>query len=195
VQLHNPYIATPLSIASYRMATSPSDQNNKNVLAWLDRLQASVKDAGGKAGPLAFKKARSPSTAFVADDQQDDSDDEASGGRKLTHAQRFGLVPVEEIPEEDGEGVAADPDEVERARSALPDSHVPLGLIANLSLSNNPKVKSVKKDGKEELNDEDLNDDNVVRDLSHFPLKVKYLNCSSGGSKRNILLAWPFYGP
>jgi hypothetical protein len=113
----------------------------------------------------------------------------------LTHAQRFGLVPVEEIPEEDGEGAAADPDEVERARSALPDSHVPLGLIANLSLSNNPKVKSVKKDGKEELNDEDLNDDNVVRDLSRFPLKVKYLNCSSGGSKRNILLAWSFYGP
>ncbi|KAF7311314.1 hypothetical protein MKEN_01033100 [Mycena kentingensis (nom. inval.)] len=42
-QLHNPYIATPLSIASYRMATSPSDTTNRNIIAWLDRLQASVR--------------------------------------------------------------------------------------------------------------------------------------------------------
>ena len=28
------------------MATSPSDSNNKNILAWLDRLQASVQSNG-----------------------------------------------------------------------------------------------------------------------------------------------------
>ncbi|TFY54810.1 hypothetical protein EVJ58_g8640 [Rhodofomes roseus] len=45
-ELHNPYAATPLSIASYRMATSPSDHNNRNVIAWLDRLEESVQAAG-----------------------------------------------------------------------------------------------------------------------------------------------------
>ena len=37
------------------MATSPSDQNNKNVLDWLDRLEDSVRTAGGSAGPSAFE--------------------------------------------------------------------------------------------------------------------------------------------
>ncbi|KAG2097934.1 uncharacterized protein F5147DRAFT_714479 [Suillus discolor] len=38
-QLHNPYLATPLSVASYKAATSPSDSDNMNVVDWLDRLQ------------------------------------------------------------------------------------------------------------------------------------------------------------
>jgi len=50
---------------------------------------------------------------------------------------------------------------------SLPDSHVPLGLLANLALSNNSKVRAAKKEGreKEEILAEEVNldDDNVVR--------------------------------
>ena len=60
-QIHNPYLATPMSIASYRMATSPTDQNNQNVLAWLDRLQASVQAAGASAGWTSTQRTRRPS--------------------------------------------------------------------------------------------------------------------------------------
>jgi len=40
------------------MATSPSDQNKRNVLSWLDRLQSSVRDAGSSAGPDIFTELR-----------------------------------------------------------------------------------------------------------------------------------------
>ncbi|KAG6889467.1 hypothetical protein C0995_000994 [Termitomyces sp. Mi166 len=146
-QLHNPYIATPMSIASYRMATSPSDQNNKNILEWLDRLQASVRSAGGKAGPNAFKDLRG------TDAEEDDSDTEEF------HAQRFGLVAP---PDDDdsqtvgGEDHTGPTDKL----SSLPDFDAPLGLIANLSLSNN-KSKG-KKDAKDvAAAEENLDDDDV----------------------------------
>jgi hypothetical protein len=50
------------------MATSPSDQNNKNVLAWLDRLQSSIRDAGSQKGPQAFRHLRD------FENSEDDSD-------------------------------------------------------------------------------------------------------------------------
>ncbi|KAG6885330.1 hypothetical protein C0993_003178 [Termitomyces sp. T159_Od127] len=147
-QLHNPYIATPMSIASYRMATSPSDQNNKNVLEWLDLLQSSVRSAGGKVGPSAFKDPRGLST------EEDDSDAEE------THAQRFGLVAPPE--DDDSQTVGGEDNTAANDKlSSLPDSDTPLGLIANLSLSNN-KLKS-KKDTKEVVDTgDDLDDDDVV---------------------------------
>lgn len=139
-----------MSIASYRMATSPSDQNNRDVLAWLDRLQSSVRDAGKKAGPRAFLDTRNS-----RNNEEDDSDAESDN---RTHAQVYGLV----APDDDEVAGNCDlsAEEVENLQSSLPDSHVPLGLIANLSLSNN-KAKG-KKDHKEGLSEEDLNDDNVV---------------------------------
>ncbi|RDB22039.1 Protein priB [Hypsizygus marmoreus] len=148
-QLHNPYIATPMSIASYRMATSPSDQNNRNILAWLDRLQSSVRTAGGKGGPSAFKDLRGTNPA-----DDDDSDVEES------HAQRYGLVPP---PDDDDATVGGDESagQANDKLSSLPDSHVPLGLIANLSLSNN-KAKHGKKDQKDIIaSEENLDDDDV----------------------------------
>ncbi|KAL0566819.1 hypothetical protein V5O48_015183 [Marasmius crinis-equi] len=166
-QLHNPYIATPLSIASYRMATSPSDSRNPNVIAWLDRLQSSVPSAGGKLGGKAFElDGRSKGT-----EEEEDSDKEDN----MTHAQRFGLVGPDGGSTESDDGQDGNDDDgddaknTRRLQSSLPDSHVPLGLIANLSLSNSKKVGSGKKDGagagaskKEDLLDEaDLDDDNV----------------------------------
>lgn len=140
-----------MSIASYRMATSPSDQNNRNILAWLDRLQSSVRTAGGKGGSSAFKDLRGLNAA----------DDEDSDAETESQAQRYGLVPPPEDDETvgDDEDTAQDDDKL----SSLPDSHVPLGLIANLSLSNN-KAKNGKKEQKDTGTSEDnLDDDDVVR--------------------------------
>lgn len=132
-QLHNPYLATPLSIASYRMATSPSDASNRNVLAWLDRLKSSVQTASG--GTSSFNDVRGG---------EEESDEDEGGGR-VTHAQRYGLVPHDEEEEEQ-----------EETQTALPDSHVPLGLIANLSLTSHQGTKKGK--GKK---GDDADDDNV----------------------------------
>ncbi|KAF8881560.1 hypothetical protein BD779DRAFT_1545499 [Infundibulicybe gibba] len=148
-QLHNPYIATPLSIASYRMATSPSDENNHQVIEWLDRLKASVATAGAKAGPKAFtldaRGQRGPG--------DDDSDDESPS---KTYAQAFGLTPpVDNDGEDDDDGSTEGTDKL---RQSLPDSHVPLGLFANLALSNRKMRK--QEDGKESYPN-DQNDENV----------------------------------
>ncbi|KAJ3986547.1 putative fungal-specific transcription factor [Lentinula detonsa] len=177
-QLHNPYIATPLSIASYRMATSPSDSTNNNVLAWLDRLRTSVQDAGGKGGPGAFSDGRFSVNGGNAedDDESDGGDHGRSSGRRLTQAQRFGLVPVNGVGNDDepGKEVEEGGGDDEAVQSSLPDSHVPLGLIANLSLSSNRKARLRKQrtDAKgltEALDDENLDDDNVgVANATYF---------------------------
>ncbi|TFK20177.1 hypothetical protein FA15DRAFT_673724 [Coprinopsis marcescibilis] len=149
-QVHNPYAATPLSIASYRMATSPSDTNNKSVLEWLDRLQSSVRDAGSKTGPQAFLDTRDKKG-----DEYSDHEDETQ-----TEEQKDG-----DISDSEENPLSSE----EKIQSSLPESHVPLGLIANLSLSNNKMSKSKKRKptSKDAIRDaiaaaeEDYDDDNV----------------------------------
>lgn len=178
------------------MATSPTDHNNSNILAWLDRLQASVRSAGAQGGPRAFKL-----DARGTENANDDSDQEESDpvNSRLTHAQRYGLVPVD-ADDEGNADVGADGEDGEDAdklQSSLPDSHVPLGLIANLSLSNNAKVRSTKKEGKEEtLGDENLDDDNVVCSAPYSGYSRRHacanfgnLLCSIGRGERDILHA------
>ncbi|EPS93162.1 hypothetical protein FOMPIDRAFT_63796 [Fomitopsis schrenkii] len=125
-ELHNPYAATPLSIASYRLATSPSDQNNRNVIAWLDRLEESVQAAGRSGGVEAFKM-ESRQRASPGDAEESDED----GG-------------------DDTERGSADGDEDEQDAQAklqaLPDATVPLGLLAHLSLDN-PRARKGKRRG------------------------------------------------
>ncbi|VDC02079.1 unnamed protein product [Peniophora sp. CBMAI 1063] len=41
-QQHNPYLASPLSIAAYRVATPDNDPQRQNVIAWLDQLPSSL---------------------------------------------------------------------------------------------------------------------------------------------------------
>jgi hypothetical protein len=108
-QLHNPYLATPLSVASYKAATSPSDSDNMNVVDWLDRLQASLKQPGmaSPTDPNFLRNLRNPS-AVTVDDFEDDDPDAEEG-------------PVKE-------------EDVEKVRSSLPDAAVPIGLLAKLSL-------------------------------------------------------------
>ncbi|KAI0338738.1 hypothetical protein BDW22DRAFT_1432263 [Trametopsis cervina] len=133
-QLHNPYLATPLSIASYRMATSPSDQNKQNVITWLDRLQDSVRTAGKSAGARAFNLDSRGST-----DGEDESagESEASEVGEQTERGSVGTVKVED----------------EERQQLIPDAAVPLGLIASLSLNNTKKTSA--KD------DDETDDDNV----------------------------------
>lgn len=127
------------------MATSPSDQNNRNLLAWLDRLQSSVRDAGKKGGPRAFLDVRNI-------DEPEESDPESESKRN-----QAGEAKDETSPPADAEDTDAD-----ALQTSLPDSHVPLGLIADLSLSNSKAYR--KKDAKDaRLAEEDYNDDNVVR--------------------------------
>src|SRR5260221_14414997 len=78
IQLHNPYIATPLSIASYRMATSPSDQTNNNVLAWLDRLQSSVREPGSSKITRELLEPQNP--------KEEESDADSDGKRTLSQS-------------------------------------------------------------------------------------------------------------
>lgn len=129
------------------MATSPSDSDNQNVRAWLDRLQTSVGQAGGTVGPDAFKSLRGglPATS------DDDSDNEDTQDMDRTQA------------DDDDHTVGAGEDlrQLEDKPFSLPDSHVPLGLIANLSLSNT-KTKSTKRDQKDlAAAEENLDDDDV----------------------------------
>ena len=125
------------------MATSPSDQNNHNVLAWLDRLQSSIPEASNAGTPNIFTELRSKEEA------------ESDGDSETPNVEL--VAPEDEEQEGD-----ANSSEAEKIQSSLPDAHVPLGLIAKLSIDNN-NVKG-KKERAHDVNitDEDLNDDNVV---------------------------------
>jgi hypothetical protein len=135
-------VATPLSIASYRLATSPSDKNNQDVLEWLEQLVSSVRDTGSKSASRAF-------TVPQKQKNSQESDEEVA-------------VVDDNDANDDWEDVNAE-DQIE---SSLPEPHVPLGLIANLSLSNKqPSRKPKKNEGAEgviALAEDDFNDDNVV---------------------------------
>lgn len=134
------------------MATSPSDQNNKNVLAWLDRLQSSIRDAGSKSGPQAFRHLRD--FEIIDDDSEGESD-------SRTQAQIYANAATDEIEDDN-----IDDSLNAEAKSSLPEAHVPIGLLADLSLSNsnaNRKKDKPSKEGAAALEEEDLNDNNVVR--------------------------------
>ncbi|KAJ7472029.1 hypothetical protein FB451DRAFT_313024 [Mycena latifolia] len=153
-QLHNPYIATPLSIASYRMATSPSDTTNRNILAWLDRLQASVR-AGST--PAAGAGPSSDAPAFSAASFNSTNPNFASN------------PAFEDSPEEDGGEDGGEDGEDGESSGALPDASVPLGLIANLSLSNSRSRERRAGEGGREEELEELDDDNVgVANAAYF---------------------------
>jgi hypothetical protein len=138
--LHNPYVATPLSIAAYRSSTSPSDQNNESVVDWLDKLTASfnsdIKSAGGTMASKSFTFTSNLKETAPDSDSDGDAVTTVLGG------------DAQDDPDSDNEG-SDDSGVASSAAEALPDISVPIGLIANLSLSNG---KTSKKD----RDDEDL---------------------------------------
>ncbi|KAF8264089.1 fungal-specific transcription factor domain-containing protein [Lactarius quietus] len=70
-QLHNPYLASPLSIEAYRMAMPSSDHQRQTVIAWLDRLQSSVRSPPVRSGP-----AKNPFQFDTRAGDSEESDDE-----------------------------------------------------------------------------------------------------------------------
>jgi hypothetical protein len=133
------------------MATSPSDQNNKNVLAWLDRLQSSIRDAGSKSGPQAFRHLRD--FEIIDDDSEGESD-------SRTQAQIYATAATDDVDDDN-----VDDSLNAEVKSSLPEAHVPIGLLADLSLSNSNVNRRKDKPSKEgaALEEEDYNDNNVVR--------------------------------
>jgi hypothetical protein len=141
-QLHNPYVATPLAIAAYRSSTSPSDENKESVVEWLEKLTASfnsdVKTAGGTMKSQSFTFSPPPR------DTTSDTDSDGDGITTVLGEGTQGDI----ISDDDG---GSDSAIASKAAGALPDVTVPIGLIANLSLSNGKS--STKKNYND---DEDL---------------------------------------
>jgi len=133
------------------MATSPSDQNNRNIIAWLDRLQASVRAGGVGASEPAFKL--ESRTKTEVDSDAESAEEEFDGG--------------------DFDDSTQEADNLQ----SLPDATVPLGLIANLALSNN-KAKASSHNG-DVASTDTLDDDNVVRwvsTLKYFRSLTQFLS-------------------
>ena len=136
-------------------------------MAWLDRLQSSIREAGNHKGPRAFHELRTI-------DQEDESEPDSEGRRTQAQAAESTVKDNQSVAADD---VAQDDDKLQ---STLPESHVPLGLIADLSISNSKSSRRKAHAKEAQINEEDLNDDNVVRpniicdhlrtlDLFYFP--------------------------
>ncbi|KAJ7689016.1 fungal-specific transcription factor domain-containing protein [Mycena rosella] len=145
------------------MATSPSDTTNRNILAWLDRLQASVRagstlDASGS--PSANNAPAFSAASFGATNPNFNATHFNSTNPNFASNPAFEESPDEDA--DDGDEQDGDDDDEGDESGALPDASVPLGLIANLSLSNS---KGAVRE--EEL--EELDDDNVgVANAAYF---------------------------
>ena len=113
-----------------------------------------MREAGQKAGPKAFLELRNLDGVEEESDVESESKrtqvDLGIGGRDKNVTTTQGTGGGDEASQQD--------DEDDKLQSSLPEAHVPLGLIADLSLSNNKANR--KKEGK--VNEDDLNDDNVV---------------------------------
>jgi len=112
-----------------------------------------VREAGQTGGPRTFLELRN----LDADEESD-----AESESRRTQVDLGTVVGDKNMNTVQDAGGAADEasqrDEEDKLQSSLPEAHVPLGLIADLSLSNSKANR--KKEGK--LNEDDLNDDNVV---------------------------------
>ena len=74
---------------------------------------------------------------------------------------------VDEDSDGDSQVVQTIPASDEDDKTPLPDVHVPMGLLAHLSLTGKKGKKSTKGKRKDKLNDEDFNDTDVVRSTCH----------------------------
>jgi len=168
-QLHNPYLATPLSIEAYRNATSTSDQHRQNVIAWLDRLQSSVRSprpTGSASNPFQLDTRKSAGQSDESDEEQGSQNHEqprrASSGSEDTPVSPNTLVDSEIDP--------------------YPDDAVPIGLLASLAISSsrdNAGTTSDKTPKMGKANDA-AEDDDIVRPYS-FSVALQQGNRTDGG--------------
>ena len=130
IQLHNPYMATPLSIDQFKLAISPSDKDNVRVVDWMDRLQSSAQQPGhASAARMEIIREMRPSS------QGSPSVPGASiGAGAGVRSSVIHILDDSDEAVDDAEEASTEEEDAEKARSALPDVTVPIGLLANLSL-------------------------------------------------------------
>lgn len=139
-------MATPLSIQAYRMASSPSDvHGSRNVIQWLERLQQSANtQPGAGSGPkVARELERQSRRRAGGDGGADDSDSEIDGEEGAIDV----LAVADRAAEGDTDFLGVDGSETPivkteivsetlKQNDSLLDDSVPIGLLANLSISN-----------------------------------------------------------
>ncbi len=145
-QLHNPYLATPLSIEAYRHATSSTDQHRQNVIAWLDRLQSSVPSSPAKTPFLLDTPAGKGSSL------SEESDNEQALQK---HVQpRHGQPNWEHAPASSNTLVESDID-------PYPVAAAPIGLLASFAI--NAREATVLATDKRREENTTGNDNDIVR--------------------------------
>ncbi|KAG6369972.1 hypothetical protein JVT61DRAFT_12607 [Boletus reticuloceps] len=120
--LHNPYMATPLSIDQFKLAISPSDKDNVRVVDWMDRLQSNTHQPG---------KASAAKMEIIREMRCSGQVPSSGAGDRSSASHAMG---------DSDEAVEVS----ENARNALPDITVPIGLLANLSLDKDNKKEKGK---------------------------------------------------
>lgn len=190
-------MATPLSIAAYRMASSPSDsQGSRNVIQWLERLQQSVQNqAVGTSEARAFKF--EPSRLHMGDGSE--SETEVHVTVEGAEDNRDELDTAIGDPEE-GKGDGA----LVQSDSLPPDDVVPIGLLAKLSITNSSKrgrsrtrhssqgaTGSKDGSGKGSIDGfESEDDDNVVCTLKKVNNELCPYLLFTGRCERDVFHAW-----
>lgn len=121
------------------MATPDSDSHRDSVISWLDRMKASssarnalaaqVGVGVGSANPFTLES-RGGGKSTNGDESDDDADHD---GNTTTAGQGQGVTVSVESEEETSPGTLVDPET--ESYPGLPDSAVPLGLLATLSIS------------------------------------------------------------
>jgi hypothetical protein len=147
-QLHNPYLATPLSIEAYRNATSSADQHRKNVVAWLDRLQSQARISPRKHPSQLDPRADKGSTL------SDESDREEASQKRIQSHPSYGSPAWDDTPISSDTLVGSDID-------PYPDDAVPIGLLAHLAISTSGDATVSTTDETHEKNATWDNDDVV----------------------------------
>ena len=130
------------------MATPSSDHHRQTVIAWLDRLQSSVRSPPVRSGP-----AKNP-FQFGHTGDSEESDDERRQQQQQEHAQ-----PRRSSPGSDDSPLS--PNTLVDDIDPYADEAVPIALLANLAISTSKDDPiSAEKKGK---GGENADDDDVVR--------------------------------
>jgi hypothetical protein len=146
-QLHNPYMATPLSVDQFKLAISPSDKDNVRVVDWMDRLQSSAQQpAQATAARVEIIREIRRSGEVSSSGPWTSTGTSAGVGSSTGHTMGDSDEAVE-----DAEEATTEEEDMENARSALPDVTVPIGLLANLSLDKENEKEKGKGKGRARL--------------------------------------------
>jgi hypothetical protein len=166
-QLHNPYLATPLSIEAYRTATSSGDHHRQNVIAWLDRLQSSVRSPPERSitkNPFQSEASASKGNTRERGGESEESDEDQTPQQQHAPPPRSSS-DSEDTPVSPNTLVDSDID-------PYPDDAVPISLIAKLAIST---LKDSAGQPAERTRGDNANadSDDVVRAYYHFSRKER----------------------